>query len=149
VGSGPVVTTTAASARTTEWTPARWFLLAFAIVHLPLAVAGLVVDRSFPIGAGAARAGDPEYVFGVFATNGWHTLGALLLGILAAVAIVRPGRERPVALAIGALHVWLVVSLVLWDPSNFWIASNDADQIIHASSAVGGIVSGLLTRTAR
>lgn len=140
------MTLTATRTRTATWTPARWFLLAFAIVHLPLAVAGLMVDRSFPIGAGAARAADPGHVFGVFETNGWHTLGALLLGVIAAVAVIRPGRERAVALAIGALHVWLVVSLVLWDPSNFWIASNDADQIVHASSAIGGIASGLLTR---
>ena len=141
------MTIAATPARTTTWTPARWFLLVFAIVHLPLGVAGLVADRSFPLGSGATRAGDPGHVFGVFETNGWHSLGALLLGVVAAAAIIRPGRERPVALAIGALHVWLVLSLVLWDPSNFLIASNDADQIVHASSAVGGLASGLLTRS--
>jgi hypothetical protein len=138
----------AAFARTDRWTPARWFLLAFAIVHLPLGVWGLVVDRSFPIGAGATRAGDSGHVLGVFYTNGWHSLGALLLGILAATVVVSgPLRSRRVAFNIGALHVWLVVSLLVWDPSNFWIASNGADQIVHASSAVGGIVSGFLTRT--
>jgi hypothetical protein len=136
-----------ASVSVKDWSPACWFLLAFAIVHLPLGVAGLVVDRSFPIGAGAARVGDSGHAFGVFETNGWHSLGALLLGILAAATVVSPGRARPVALAIGAVHVWLVVSLVLWDPSNFWIASNDADQIVHASSAAGGLASGLLTRS--
>lgn len=142
------MTIAAARTRASEWTPARWFLLAFAIVHLPLGIAGLIVDRSFPIGASATRAGEPGLVFGVFETNGWHSLGALVLGVVAAAALTRPGRERPVALAIGALHVWLVISLILWDPSNFWIASNDADQIVHASSAVGGLFSGLLTRPA-
>jgi hypothetical protein len=141
------MTITATPASTIPWTPARWFLLVFAIVHLPLGIAGLVVDRSFPLGAGATSAGDPGHVFGVFETNGWHSLGALLLGVLAAAVIIRPGRERPVALAIGALHVWLVLSLILWDPSNFLIASNDADQIVHASSAIGGLASGLLTRS--
>lgn len=136
----------AASAPTNRWTPARWYLLAFAILHLPLAVSGLVVDRSFPIGVEAARTGDSGHIFGVFETNGWHSLGALLLGILAAAVVFSPGRARRVALAIGALHVGLGVSLALSDPSNFWIASNDADQVVHASSALGGIVSGLLTR---
>ncbi|MFY9588581.1 MAG: DUF4383 domain-containing protein [Actinomycetota bacterium] len=140
------MTMTATTKSSTTWNLARWFLLIFAIVHLPLGVAGLVADRSFPLGTGATRAGDPGHVLGVFETNGWHSLGALLLGVLAAAALIRPGRERPIALAIGALHVWLVLSLVLWDPSNFLIASNDADQIVHASSAVGGLVSGLLMR---
>ncbi len=142
------MTITASSTRATEWTPARWFLLVFAVVHLPLGVAGLIADRSFPFGVGATRAGDAGHVFGVFETNGWHSLGALLLGVVAATALVRRSRERLIALAIGALHVWLVFSLIVWDPSNFMIASNDADQIVHASSAVGGLVSGLMTRPA-
>ena len=133
--------------RASSWTPARWFLLVFAIVHLPLGIAGLFVDRSFPIGPAATRAGDPAHLFGVLETNGWHSLGALLLGALATAVLIRPGRERAVALAIGALHVWLVVSLVLWEPSTFLIRSNAADQFVHAASAVGGLASGLLTRT--
>lgn len=129
-----------------KWTPARWFLLAFAVLHVPLGIGGLIVDRSFPIGAEAARAGDRGHLFGVLETNGWHSLAALLLGVIAAAAVVGAGDARRVALAIGALHVVLVVSLILWDPSNFWIASNDADQAIHASSAAGGLVFGLMTR---
>lgn len=135
-----------ASLSTSRWTPARWYLLVFAIVHLPLGVAGLVVDRSFPIGVEAARAGDTGHVFGVLETNGWHSLAALLLGVLAAAVVFRPGRARLVALALGFGHVGIVVQLALWDPSTFWLASNGADQIVHVSSAVGGIVSGLLTR---
>ena len=77
-----------ASLSTSKWTPARWYLLVFAIVHLPLGVAGLVVDRSFPIGAGATRTENPGYVFGVLETNGWHSLAALLLGIVAAAVVV-------------------------------------------------------------
>jgi hypothetical protein len=73
----------AVSAPTSRWTPARLYLLAVAISHLPLGVAGLMVDRSFPVGAGAARAGDSGHVFGVLETNGWHSLAALGLGILA------------------------------------------------------------------
>jgi hypothetical protein len=135
-----------ASLSTNGWTPARWFLLVFAIVHLPLGIAGLLVDRSFPIGAEAARAGDTNYVFGVLETNGWHSLAALLVGILATAGVFRPGRARLVALALGLGHVGIVVQFALWDPSTFWFASNGADQVVHVSSAVGGIASGLLTR---
>lgn len=139
----------AASAQTDRWTPARWFLLAVAISHLPLGVGGLLVNRSFPIGDEAARAGDSGHLFGVLETNGWHSLAALALGVLAAWIVFRPRRARLVALALGAFHVALVVQLAILDPSNFWIASNGADQVVHASTAVGGIVSGLLTRPTR
>jgi hypothetical protein len=50
---------------------------------------------------------------------------------------------------LGVFHVALFVSLVLWTPSTFWIASNAADQVIHASTAIGGIGSALLTRRSR
>ena len=128
------------------WTPARWYLLVFAIAHLPLGVAGLVVDRSFPTGADAARTGDAAHVFGVLETNGWHSLAALLLGLVAAAVVRRPGRARLVALAVGVGHVGIVVQLALWHPSTFWFASNGADQVVHVSSAVGGVVAGLRTR---
>jgi hypothetical protein len=137
----------AVSAPADRWTPARWFLLAVAISHLPLGVGGLLINRSFPIGAEAARAGDSGYLFGVLETNGWHSLAALFLGVLAAwIVVFRPERARGVALALGLFHVVLVVQLAVWDPRNFWIASNAADQVVHASTAAGGIVSGLLTR---
>jgi hypothetical protein len=138
----------AVSAPTNQWTPARWYLLAIAITHVPLGVGGLVVNRSFPIGAEAARAGDSGYLFGVLETNGWHSLAALSLGVLATcIVLFRPGRARFVALALGVFHVGLVVQLAVWDPSTFWMASNGADQVVHVSTAAGGIVSGLLTQS--
>ncbi len=129
-----------------RWTPARGFLLAVAITHLPLGVGGLLVDSSFPIGGEAARAGGSGHLFGVLETNGWHSLAALSLSVLAAWIVFRPRRARAVALALGVFHIALVVQLAIWDPRSFWLASNGADQIVHASTAVGGIVSGLLTR---
>jgi uncharacterized protein DUF4383 len=139
----------ALSAPTSRWTPARWFLLAVAISHVPLGVGGLMINRSFPIGAEAARAGDSARVFGVLETNGWHSLAALALGVLAAwVVVFSPARARLVALVLGVFHVVLVVQLAVWVPSTFWIASNGADQVVHISTAAGGIVSGLLTRSA-
>ena len=134
------------SAPADRWTPARWFLLAVAITHVPLGVGGLLVDRSFPIGSEAARSGGSGLLFGVLETNGWHSLAALLLGVLATWVVFRPGPARAVALVLGVFHVALVVQLAIWDPRNFWLASNGADQVVHVSTAVGGIVSGLLTR---
>ncbi|MFN2525173.1 MAG: DUF4383 domain-containing protein [Actinomycetota bacterium] len=133
-----------------EWTPARVFLVISALWHIPLALAGFVYDRTFPIGADAAARAPSELVFGAFETNGWHTLAALIVGVVSLYYVLRPRHAREAALGLGLGHVGLVIMLILWDPSTFWIASNTADQVVHSSTAVGGIISGLLTaRTVR
>ncbi len=142
-------TTDAAPARVSEWNPARIFMVVSAVFHIPVAVAGFIYDRTFPIGAEAAANSPSAHVFGVFETNGWHTLGALLIGVVSLYFAVRPRYAREGALGIGLFHVGFWFSLVLWEPSAFWIASNNADQIVHASTAVGGIVSGVLTPRTR
>ena len=131
--------------RPSEINPARLFMIASAIFHVPVGIAGFAYDQSFPIGPAAAANAPAAHVFGVFETNGWHTLGALFVGAVSLYYALRPQHAREGALALGAGHVALFVSLVLWDPSTFWIASNAADQIVHASTATGGIVCGLLT----
>jgi hypothetical protein len=136
------------SAQHSEWTPARFFLMASAIYHTPLGIIGLAMDQTFPFGADAAVNGHSEHIFGVLETNGWHSLAALLLGLVSLYFALRPEHAREAALAIGIGHVFLVVSLIVWDPSTFWLASNAADQVIHSTTAIGGIVSGLLTPVA-
>lgn len=132
-----------------SWTPARWYLLAIAITHIPLGVIGLVMDRSFPIGPEAAARADSAMVFGVFETNGWHSLAALGIGVGATLFTMYPSRARAVALALGVSHVAIMLSFSFADPTTKWIASNGADQVIHASTAIGGIATGLLTRPDR
>lgn len=127
------------------WSPARIFLLVAAVWHLLLGVVGLFLNRSFPVGANAAAEAGSHHILGIFETNGWHSLAALLLGVLAAYFTISPRRVREVALAIGILHVGIVAALVLWQPETFWLASNAADQVVHASTAIGGIASGLAT----
>jgi hypothetical protein len=127
------------------WSPARIFMVLSALFHIPVAVVGFIYDRTFPVGAGAAASTPPEHILGVFETNGWHTLGALVVGLVSLYFALRPWHAREGALALGVGHVGLFVSLILWDPSTFWIASNATDQVVHASTAVGGIVAGLLT----
>lgn len=130
---------------TPTWTPARIFMLLAAVWHLLLGVAGFLYDRTFPVGSGAAADADSGHIFGIFLTNGWHSLAALLLGLVALAFTLKPRRARDAALIIGLFHVGLVLALTLWEPETFWIASNGADQIVHLSTAVGGILCGLAT----
>ena len=138
-------TTSVASER---WTPARIFMVVSTLYHLPLGVAGLIYDQTFPVGAAAAERAGSELVFGIFETNGWHSVAALVLGIVSVYYVFNPRRARDVALAIGLFHVGIVVSLEIWEPSTFWLASNFADQVVHTSTAIGGIASALLTKHA-
>ena len=129
-----------------QWSPARMFLAASAVFHIPGAVAGFAVDRSFPVGAAAAARTPPALIFGVFETNGWHTLGALIVGLVSLYYALCSDHARDAAITLGVTHVGLVFALVGWEPSTFWLASNMADQIVHATTAVGGTAAGLLTR---
>ena len=136
-----------AAGKNEGWTAARIFMLVAAVVHLPLGIAGLVYDQTFPIGATAAERAGSALVFGIFETNGWHSVAALVIGIMAAYLTISPRRAREGALAIGLFHVGVVLSLFMWEPSTFWLASNAADQVVHASTAIGGILSALVTRS--
>lgn len=128
------------------WTPARMFMLAAAVVHLPLGIIGLLYDQTFPVGASAAARAGSGHILGVLETNGWHSLAALGIGIVATYFTMFPRRARDAALVIGVLHVGIVGTFAAWDPSTFWFASNGADQVVHMSTAIGGIGSALLTR---
>jgi hypothetical protein len=135
-----------ASVQSGRWTPARVFMVVSTLYHLPLGIAGLIYDQTFPIGAAAAERAGSELIFGIFETNGWHSVAALGLGLISVYFAIKPRRARDVALAIGLFHVGIVASLIIWEPSTFWLASNFADQVIHTGTAMGGITSALLTR---
>ena len=128
-----------------SWTPARVFVLVVALLLLVLGGVGFLHNATFPVGAAEARAEESAHVFGIFETNGWHNAAGVGLGLLALYFTLRPARAREAALGIGVAHVGLTAALIIWDPSTFWIASNAADQWVHASTAVGGIVCGLAT----
>lgn len=133
-----------------RWSPARVFMLVSSIWHLLLGIVGLFYDRSFPFGSAATKNGGSDHIFGIFETNGWHSVAALTLGAVSLYFVMRPGRARDAAMVIGVFHVALVAALVVWPPEVFWMASNTADQIVHASTAIGGIAAALWTRaTAR
>ena len=131
------------------WTPARIFMVVSAAFHLPVAMVGLAIDRTFPLGASAVTRAGSEHVFGVLETNGWHSLAALLVGVVSLYFAVGPERAREAALAIGIGHVFVVLALTFWEPSTFWLMSNGADQVVHATTAIVGTGSALLTRPLR
>lgn len=141
-----VAARSSATGGTRSWNPARVFLLASAAYHLVLAVVGLAMDPTFPLGADAVAHAGSEHVFGIFETNGWHSLAGLLIGVVSLYFALRPERARTAALAIGISQALVVVALTFETPSTFWLASNGADQVVHASTAIWGIGSALLTR---
>jgi hypothetical protein len=135
--------------RAQRWSPARIFMLVSVLYHLPLGIAGLVYDQTFPIGSAEAASAGSELVFGIFETNGWHSVAALAVGALSLYFMMRPRRARDAAMAIGIFHVGIVSSLIIWPPETFWLASNAADQVVHSFTAIAGIGAALLTRHAQ
>lgn len=136
--------TSGSNARTGP-SPARLFLVVSTIYHTVLGAIGLVVDQTFPFSPAAAESAGSAFVFGVFETNGWHSLAGLGVAAASLFFVVRPAREREGALAIGISQLFVVVAFALQDPTTFLFASNGADQVIHSLTAVWGIAAGLLT----
>jgi Domain of unknown function (DUF4383) len=134
---------------TDDWTPPRIFLAASAGYHFLLAVAGFVIDQTFPVGSTSTAHAGSGHVFGIFETNGWHSLAGFLLGMVSLYFAARPARAREAALGIGLSQLGVVVAFTFFEPSTFWFASNGADQVVHSITAIGGIGSALLVRPTR
>ena len=129
-----------------DWGPARIFLAVSTAYHLVLAVVGLWIDRSFPVGRAETEHAGSDHIFGIFETNGWHSLAGLLVAAASFYLMLRPERARAGAFAIGVSQLIVVVAFALVSPSVFWFASNGADQVIHSITTIGGIGSAMLTR---
>lgn len=124
------------------WPPARLFLLVSGTCLLLVGVVGFTLDASYPTSS-AAVAHSHAHVFGIFETNGWHNLGALMMALPAlGVALARPALSRVVALAVGMSNALVFLLFAIGEPSAFWIASNTADQVLHAALAAGGVITG-------
>ncbi len=140
--SGRVATAVDGSA----WSPARLYLVGSGIFLLVVAAAGFAVNTTFPIGATETQRAGSDHVFGILETNGWHNLAGLVSGVVALGFALKPEWARAGALLKGAFYVLVTSGIAIWGGETFWIASNAADQVVHASLAVGGLASGLLTR---
>ncbi len=127
------------------WSPARIYLVASGVFLLVTSTAGFMINRTFPIGAAEFRSAESHHVFGVLETNGWHNLAGLIGALLALGFAVRPQWSRFGALFKGWSYVGVTAALAIWSGDTFWVASNNADQVVHASLAVGGLLTGFLT----
>ena len=127
------------------WSPARIFLAISAGYHLLLGIVGLAIDHSFPVGRDATLHAGGEHVFGIFETNGWHSLAAILLGVVSFYFAARPLHARRAAFLLGLSQLGVALVFAVFPPSTFSFASNGADQVIHSLTALGGIASALLT----
>lgn len=116
-----------------------------AAYHLVLGVTGLFIDRTFPLRAEEARVRS-EHIFGIFETNGWHSLAAVLIASVSLYFVLAPRYDREAALWVGLSQLGVVAAFGLWDPETFLFASNGADQWVHATTASGGIAAALVTR---
>ena len=128
-----------------DGSPARIFLVVSTIYHSLLGVLGLVVDQTFPLSSAAAARANSDFVFGVFETNGWHSVAGLGVAAASFFFVVRSHRAAEGALAIGISQLFVVAAFAFEDPSTFLFASNGADQVIHSLTAIGGIVTGVVT----
>lgn len=127
------------------WSPARVYLGASGVLLVLSAVVGFGVNSAFPETSADVHSAGSGHIFGIFETNGWHNLSALISGAIALGFAVRPEWARAGALLKGAMYVAVTVSIALWGPETFRIASNTADQIVHGMLGVTGLAAGAAT----
>ena len=145
-------TTTGPHERTrgAAWSPARVYLVASGAFLLVVAAAGFALNQNFATGPDYLAGHDATaHVFGILETNGWHTLAGLLSALVALGFALRPEWARAGALVKGVFYTGVTAGIALWGPEPFWIASNAADQVVHATLAVTGLATGLATRPQR
>jgi hypothetical protein len=129
-----------------RWSPARIYLLVSGVYLAVLGGVGFLYNHSFPTGARAMHHASTAHIFGTFETNGWHNLAGLLFGVIALAFVTRPERARLGALAVGVPNAFVFITFAVADPKTFWIASNGADNVVHAVLGFGGILAALATR---
>ena len=133
--------------RAGTWSPARVYLVATGILLIGAAIAGFGVSTSFPTSAEAVRSADHGHIYGIFETNGWHNLSTLVSGTISLAFAARPRWARTGALVKATLYAVVTISIAIWGPEPFLIASNGADQVVHGSLAVAGYAAALGTRS--
>jgi len=132
-----------------RWSAARLYLVISGLTLLVLSAIGFSLDASFPTSPEAVRNTEPAYILGLLETNGWHNLAGVLSAALALGFALRPEWAITGALFKGALYVIVTASIALAGGETFLLASNDADQVVHASLAVGGLATGAATASRR
>jgi hypothetical protein len=137
--------TTAAHGITRTWSPARVYLVATGVFLIGAAVAGFGVSNSFPTSPEAAHSAETGHIYGIFETNGWHNLSTLVSGTISLAFALRPSWARTGAFVKGTLYATVTISIAVWGPETFLIASNTADQVVHGSLAVTAFAAAFAT----
>ena len=131
-------------------TPARVYLVVSGVWLVLAAAVGFSLNADFPSSAGTVDSAGHAHIFGIFETNGWHNLAALVSGAVALAFAVRPEWARLGAFVKGTMYVAVTISIAVWGPEKFLIASNAADQVVHGAFGVTGLLAGAATsRVAR
>ncbi|MBW3595572.1 MAG: DUF4383 domain-containing protein [Actinobacteria bacterium] len=127
-----------------QWSPARIYLVGSGVFLVFVSVAGFAVNTSFPTDASQVSA-TSEHIFGILETNGWHNLAGLVSGIVALGFGLRPEWARVGALVKGVAYVVVTSAIAIGGGDRLLIASNAADQVVHASLAIGGLATAAMT----
>jgi hypothetical protein len=143
-GAG-VKATTAARPTSTTWPPARVYLVASGIFLVLAAAIGFSVNSAFPATPDEVGSAGSGHIFGIFETNGWHNATSLISGAIALAFAVKPGWARTGAFVKGFMYVGVTVSIAIWGPETFKIASNAADQVVHGLLGVTGLAAAFAT----
>lgn len=120
-------------------TPAQTYSLVFGATLLLAGVLGFVVNGSFDTGAGVQ--GDELVLFEV---NGWHNLVHIASGLLGLALFRRNKTARLYALGFGATYLVVTIYGVI-DGNDILglLPINGADNVLHLSIALAGILAGL------
>ncbi|MGH2756053.1 MAG: DUF4383 domain-containing protein [Actinomycetota bacterium] len=132
----------------TEWSPARLYLVISGIFLVASTTIGFMVNSAFPATPEAVHDAGSGHIFGIFETNGWHNLSGMISGVIALGFAVKPRWARTGALLKGTMYVAVTISIAIWGPDTFKIASNTADQFVHGTLAVTGLWAGFATHRA-
>lgn len=137
--------TAAAHAAAPAWSPARVYLVASGVFLVVAGLIGFTVNSAFPATPADVESAGSGHIFGVFETNGWHNLSTIISGALAFAFAVRPEWARLGALVKGVMYLSVTASIAIWGPETFKIASNGADQVVHATLGVTALAAAALT----
>lgn len=137
--------TSAARTSRATWSPARVYLVVSGTFLVAAAVTGFGYSTSFPSSAEAVREAHNPHIYGIFETNGWHNLSSLVSGTISLAFALRPQWARTGAFVKGTLYSVVTIAIALVGPETFLLASNGADQVVHASLAVAGLAAAAAT----
>lgn len=127
-------------------TPAQWYLFVSGLLVVLFGIAGAFVDNSFDLQLHTTHPGSQPKLFGIFMTNGWHNLAAVLAGAFA-LAMHPTRHARRAAAHVGIAYGVLTVAVALNVP--LLLSVDTYGNLVHLGLAVAGLASAALTPSHR